>query len=110
MLGGINGTTTLSKDARVERRGGALWPLRARAAWPYLGSIRDVRADGAARAASRVSENKVTSLAALGTRRSQSRTVFLRPHLCCRFFPRVHPRSVPHHLVGTSGLVTTRST
>ena len=68
----------LSKDARVERRGEALWPMRARAAWPYLGSIRDVRADGAARAASRVSENKVTSLAALGTRRSQSRTVFLR--------------------------------
>ena len=101
----------LSKDARVERRGEALWPMRARAAWPYLGSIRDVRADGAARAASRVSENKVTSLAALGTRRSQSRTVFLRPHRCCRFFPRVHPRSVtPHHLVGTSGLVTTRST
>ena len=56
--------------------------MRARAAWPYLGSIRDVRADGAARAASRVSENKVTSLAALGTRRSHvSRTVFLRPHL-----------------------------
>ena len=61
----------LSKDARVERRGEALWPMRARAAWPYLGSIRDVRADGAARAASRVSENKVTSLAALGTRRSR---------------------------------------
>ena len=72
MLGGINGTTTLSKDARVERRGEVLWPMRARAAWPYLGSIRDVRADGAARAASRVSENKVTSLAALGNRRSQS--------------------------------------
>ena len=82
MLGGINGTTTLSKDARVERRGEALWPMRARAAWPYLGSIRDVRADGAARAASRVSENKVTSLAALGTRRSQSNRSFLRPHLC----------------------------
>ena len=76
MLGGINGTTTLSKDARVERRGEALWPMRARAAWPYLGSIRDVRADGAARAASRVSENKVTSLAALGTRRSQSNRSF----------------------------------
>ena len=101
------------RASTVERRGEALWPMRARAAWPYLGSIRDVRADGAARAASRVSENKVTSLAALGTRRSQSRipfSVFLRPHLCCRFFPRVHPRSVPHHLVGTSGLVTTRST
>ena len=35
---------------------------------------------------------------------------YLTSELCCRFFPRVHPRSVPHHLVGTSGLVTTRST
>ena len=88
MLGGINGTTTLSKDARVERRGEALWPMRARAAWPYLGSIRDVRADGAARA---------RGLPGVGKQGNKPRrsgypkvsvvtvepfSVFLRPHLC----------------------------
>ena len=115
MLGGINGTTTLSKDARVERRGEALWPMRARAAWPYLGSIRDVRADGAARARGLPGVGKQGNKPRRSGYPKVSTSVepfssYLTSELCCRFFPRVHPRSVPHHLVGTSGLVTTRST
>ena len=89
MLGGIHGTTTLSKDARVELEVKTEKRYRAYARAPH-GRIgyRDVRADGARPP---VSENKVTSLAALGTREALSRTGF--PHLVLPLLPRVHPRS-----------------
>ena len=61
MLGGINGTTTLSKDARVELREVKRYAgLCARAPGMAVSAIA-MCAAGRRRAASRVSENKVTS-------------------------------------------------
>ena len=113
MLGGINGTTTLSKDARVELREVKRYAgLCARAPGMAVSAI------AMCAAGRRPTARGLPGVGKQGNKPSPlwvpeglSRTVFLRPHLCCRFFPRVHPRCpLPHHLVGTSGLVTTRST